>query len=544
MKSLSQHYFRQLAAEQKLALLGIFLAVLTAFSGVALLAVSGWFISAAAMAGLNAVAAHQFNYFTPAAMVRGLSISRTLGRYGERLASHEATFRIISRLRGDLFRLIGRRQWQEIQLDRHESTSRLLQDVQHIESIYLSAVLPAVVNVATVLGYLLTLALVLPAVVPWAIPLLVLVVLVMPLLYSRAVLQAQDGSHQLRSEQWRRSSALLSNMRTLTLHGRLQAAGEQLVEQAGDADRQEVRAVSRQHTLLLLAEAGLVALVVVIFWQGFVAYQAGELAGANLFMLLLLTLGSGEVLLTAGPVVAAWQLGMKALQRLDQLAASDHVAVDGREFVGDREDLAVVLEQLHYRYPGQPAAVFDGFSHRFETQAGRTRWHWIYGPSGCGKSTLIALLAGQLQASAGAIRLSLDSPEGIGLMPQRIDILRASLRDNVCLNHPHSDDDILAALALVQLDEWAMQLPQGLDTWLGDGEWQASGGECKRLGLARLVLQQPRIILLDEPGAGMDVDLAQQVFANLADHWQHQLVIANSHDRDLILPGQQVLELG
>ncbi|MDO6806869.1 hypothetical protein Q4595_30705, partial [Wenyingzhuangia sp. 1_MG-2023] len=74
-------------------------------------------------------------------------------------------------------------------------------------------------------------------------------------------------------------------MRTLTLHGRLQAAGEQLVEQAGDADRQEVRAVSRQHTLLLLAEAGLVALVVVIFWQGFVAYQAGELAGANLFML-------------------------------------------------------------------------------------------------------------------------------------------------------------------------------------------------------------------------------------------------------------------
>ncbi|MDO6749682.1 ATP-binding cassette domain-containing protein, partial [Gilvimarinus sp. 1_MG-2023] len=86
--------------------------------------------------------------------------------------------------------------------------------------------------------------------------------------------------------------------------------------------------------------------------------------------------------------------------------------------------------------------------------------------------------------------------------------------------HPHSDDDILAALALVQLDEWAMQLPQGLDTWLGDGEWQASGGECKRLGLARLVLQQPRIILLDEPGAGMDVDLAQQVFANLADHWQ------------------------
>ena len=121
MTPLKTHYFHLLAKQKKMALLGIFLAVLTAFSGIALLAVSGWFISAAALAGaLSALAALEFNFFTPGAMVRGFSISRTLGRYGERLTSHEATFRIISHLRADLFRFIARRPWTETQLNRHE----------------------------------------------------------------------------------------------------------------------------------------------------------------------------------------------------------------------------------------------------------------------------------------------------------------------------------------------------------------------------------------------------------------------------------------
>ncbi|MAD44610.1 MAG: hypothetical protein CMI02_07135 [Oceanospirillaceae bacterium] len=546
MTPLKTHYFHLLAKQKKMALLGIFLAVLTAFSGIALLAVSGWFISAAALAGaLSALAALEFNFFTPGAMVRGFSISRTLGRYGERLTSHEATFRIISHLRADLFRFIARRPWTETQLNRHESASRLMQDIQYIESIYLSALLPAAVSLAVVLGYLLTLALVLPQTLLWALLPLLLAVILMPALYSRQVLRAQDNVHQIRSAQWRVSSSLLSNIRTLALHRRLQPAGKQLTDIARQGDEQENASVDKQQGILLLAQICLIAMTLLVFWQGFVAYAAGQLAGANVFMLLLLSLGAGEVLITASPVLASYRLGMQALDRLQAIDPDTDPSEAHRDtrIFHTAESPMAELENLTYRYPAQPEAVFSDFSYQFSGADGGTGWHWICGASGRGKSTLIALLSGQLQPGSGRIILSLADSSRLALMPQRIDILKASLRDNLCLNRQHSDEAIRAALALVELGQWAENLPQGLDTWLGDGEWQPSGGESKRIGLARVILMEPQIILLDEPAAGMDAALAQRIFAGLAEHWQDKLVIANTHDRGLILSGQKVLEL-
>ncbi|WP_028294458.1 amino acid ABC transporter ATP-binding/permease protein [Oceanobacter kriegii] len=545
--SLRSHYFRILRQQKGMALLGVFLAVVTAYAGVALLAVSGWFISAAALAGLSAVAAHQFDFFSPGAMVRGFSIARTFGRYGERLSSHEATFRVVSHLRTDLFRFISQQRWQETQLNRHDSASRLMQDIQHIESIYLSALLPAVVALATTLGFVITLWLVVPDSLVLALPLLLLAVVVMPWLYSREVLASQNQLHTQRAEQWQRSSALLSNLRTLTLHGRLQQTGQQLVDQGQQADQQEARTVNLQQSLLLLANLSLIALTVWVFWQGFLAWQAGELIAANLFMLLLLSLGTADVLITASPVLAAWQLGMKALQRLGQEPVKRHdqrlFGPASSRFESDTARACVRLQAINYRYPSTSETlnppVFEQFSHEFK----QGQWCWITGSSGRGKSTLIHLLAGELQVQRGVIELLGVDAEDIGLMPQRIDILKAPLRDNLCLHQNVSDDDIWAALAMVELDDWARQLPNGLDTWMGDGEWQPSGGETKRIGLARLILRAPAMVLLDEPAAGMDAALAARIFARLASHWHNHLVIANTHDQGLIQDGQQVLEL-
>lgn len=539
MNALQRHYLRLLWQHKGLSLLGVALAVLTAFAGIALLAVSGWFISAAALAGLSVATAQVFNFFTPGALVRGLSIARTAGRYGERLISHEATFRVISRLRADVFRLLAQRHWVERPLDRHATGSRLLQDIQHIESIYLAALLPATVVLAVSLGYLGVLALVLPvALLPASLLLLALVVL-MPWLYSRRVLQPQDALHQRRVLQWQTASSLFSSLRTLTLHQRLEATGAQLCAQARQADEQETAAVNRQQRVLLGSQSLLVGLTLLVLVQGMAAFGRAELAGANLFMLLLLTLGSAEVLLSASPVAAALQLGWRALQRLGQTApeaAADWQ--DTRDWQAAPQP-QVQITALTYRYPAQPQAVLDNVSLQLQGPG----WYWMTGASGRGKSTLLALLAGQLQAPAGTIRWGAAVATPPALMPQRLDILRASLRDNLSLYGGHTDDALWAALRLVELDGWAQQLPQGLETWLGEGEWQPSGGEVKRLGLARLVLQDAPVLLLDEPAAGMDEALAQRVFARLAQHWADRLVLANTHDTGLIQPGQTVLAL-
>ena len=128
-------------------------------------------------------------------------------------------------------------------------------------------------------------------------------------------------------------------------------------------------------------------------------------------------------------------------------------------------------------------------------------------------------------------------------MPQRIQIIRASLRDNLDLRSEHDDTAISEALEMAQLSEWVASLPEGLDTWIGAGEWQPSGGEMKRLGIARLILENRQVIMLDEPFAGMDSALQTELLQNLRDQWLGRTVLIISHDLDLIAHSDTKIQL-
>lgn len=540
MNNLHRHYLKLLLQHKGMALLGMLLAVITAFSGIALLAVSGWFISAAALAGLSAASAHAFNFFTPGALVRGLSISRTAGRYAERIASHEATLRVISALRSELFRLISRQNWQEQQLDRHTTSSRLLQDIQHIERIYLAALVPTMVSLCVIAAYLLTLSLFLPHSLSYVIPLLLLVTVVLPWLYSLRVQHPELQQHLQQSQLWLSCSAIFSCIRTLTLARQLPRHQRQLLDTASQADEAEFLAVKRQEQILLLTQLSLGLMSLIVLGLALQAQATDALAGAEVFMLLLLTLGTADALLSGCPAIASLALGLAALRRLEACIQTTQ-PVDKRIFCPSEQatGFGLTISSLTYTYPQQEKPTLAEFSFQHQGPG----WFWLKAPSGAGKTTLLHLLCGELQAQQGQIQCSQLRPEQIRLQPQRIDILRASLRDNLCLHQTYTDTQIWQALHLVELADWAEQLPQQLDCWLGDGEWQPSGGEAKRLGLARLILQDPQFILLDEPSAGMDSALAQEIFSRLARHWHDRLVICSSHDLQLRQADQPLLEL-
>lgn len=526
MNLLAKRYLSLLWAQKGLALLGVLLAVVTALSGVALLAVSGWFISAAALAGVSVVTAHAFNFFAPGAIVRGLSISRTAGRYGERIITHEATFRLLSRLRADLFRVLAARKWSEQKFNRHDVASRMLEDIRYVESIYLSAAVPAVTAIIIAFGYLGVLAMTHASLALLASGFVVLLLLFLPWLYSRAVLIPQDELHRQRSQQWSTASGILHALRTLTLFGQFEHYSEAFIRQTRNTDQLEARAVARQQGVLLAAQVALALLTLALFWQAFSLYSVAELGGAQLFMVLLLTLGVAEVLLAHIPAVANFRLGWRALNRLDQMAGGENTP-DPRQFIrGERP--AVMLNNVSYRYPAQKAATLTEMTHKLTPG-----WHWLVGESGAGKSTLIGLLAGDLTASQGEVILA-GATDSVAVMPQQVAILRASLRQNVALHRTSSDKAIERALEQVGLSEWIETLPQGLDTWLGEGEWQPSGGEAKRIGLARLLVEESKIILLDEPFAGLDAQRIDQLMINLRKAWQGKVVIAVSHDHQYI----------
>mgnify|MGYP000751884571 CR=1 FL=1 len=165
----------------------------------------------------------------------------------------------------------------------------------------------------------------------------------------------------------------------------------------------------------------------------------------------------------------------------------------------------------------------------------------LIGPNGAGKTTLVRAILGLTPVSSGL--LTKKPALSIGYMPQKVQLIRSTLRHNLDLKGQHTDAELHQALTIAQLDEWLTTLPNGLDTWIGKGEWEPSGGETKRLGLARLLLQQPEIILLDEPFAGMDLELQRGLLNELRQQWSDRLTLIVSHDLELKAPEEPIIEL-
>lgn len=539
MPNLVKHYFQLLWQQRGMASLGLLLATITALSGIALLAVSGWFISATAIAGLSLVAAHGFNYFAPGAVVRGLSISRTFGRYGERLATHEATFRVISHLRSDMFATLARHNWQEQPLNSHEASGRLLDDIHHAESLYLAALVPGLVMLLSSLLYLATVALFLPSLALWLIvPLFISVVLV-PILYLRRVLQPQNSLHQQRNQQWSDAHSLFSNLRTLILFDRLDHQGDVLAHSAHLADTTEQRTSNARQQVLVINDLIHAAMLLLVLWQSFNGFTAGLLEGSLVFMLLLLTMGLQEVVVTGSSALAAFALGYKALQRIGQLSPNKP-ALDQRQFVtASPASAQVMIKALEYRYPTRQTATLSQLNATLEAD----HWYWLTSPSGYGKTTLLQLLMGKLQAQQGELIYTGITADQIGLMPQQVSLLQGSLHFNLCLHHDFSEADIWQALQIVELDDWAAQLPKQLDTWLGKGSHLPSGGELKRLGLARLILLNPQLLLLDEPTAGIDTQRSRRILQRLRQRWSKRIIIISSHETQLMADNDLPLSL-
>nr|WP_241879026.1 ATP-binding cassette domain-containing protein [Psychrobacter sp. PraFG1]UNK05680.1 ATP-binding cassette domain-containing protein [Psychrobacter sp. PraFG1] len=160
----------------------------------------------------------------------------------------------------------------------------------------------------------------------------------------------------------------------------------------------------------------------------------------------------------------------------------------------------------------------------------------IKGPSGCGKSTLLQALAGELPLQSGEIQLNgknwfeYDWQDQLGYLGQQLDIFDQSLAANLRLGKPEaSDEELIAALDKVGLLGWLQAQPQGLDTALGEYGAAISGGQARRIALARLLLKPRRVLLLDEPFAGLDAPTRAQLWQNVREHQQQNLLIVVSH---------------
>ena len=503
-------------------LLGAGLSTLTVLAGIALLGVSGWFITATGLAGLSATAALAFNVFVPSAGIRLLALGRTFGRYAERLVTHDATLGVLASLRVKLFR-----GWAEPQAARAlllrpgRLLFRLTGDIDALESVYLRLLVP----LATTFGAALLAGLLL-AILDWRLGLAVFVWLLACGWGVAAWTAGRARPLALRrvqmTERLRAGAIDLSAGQTdLALAGRLPAHCAALQQ----TDARLARGDDALHRLetragWLHAVAGHATVALVLLAAGALAGQ-GRLDAPLAALALLTALAALEpfAALRRGAIEAARSaLAVRRLApRLRGGAMQTQAA--GRTEAGE----ALRMDRVGVTHAGraQPAL------HAIDLRIAAGERVAVIGASGAGKSTLLALAAGELAPQSGRVAASPCT-----WLTQRTELFQDSLRDNLRLADPQAcDAQLWSVLQAAGLAEDVRRLAQGLDTPLGEGGLGLSGGQSRRLALARLLLRDAGFWLLDEPTEGLDGATAADVLARLARHGEGRTLLIATHLR-------------
>jgi len=499
--------------------LGALLSTLVVMAGMALLGTSGWFITATALAGMAGAAA-VFNVFLPSAAIRLLALGRTFGRYAERVVTHDATLAVLAALRERLFR-----GWAEPHAARAllrrpaRLLFRLTNDIDALDSIYLRLLVPAIAacGAAMLGGAVLGL-------IDWRLGTAMFAWLLGVGWAGAAVIARRARPLALRRaralERLRAGVIdLVAGQTELAIAGRLRAQCEVL-------ERQDTRLAHADDALHRLesragwayAVAGHATVACVLLALGWLAQRRAVGApAATLALLVALTALEPFAALRRGAIEAgrSWLAARRIGPRLTHAAALANAVPDSTD--------ALCLDEVTVVHAGRERPALHDITLRIP--AGEKVA--VIGASGAGKSTLLALAAGELPTHGGRLRVLPCT-----WLTQRTELFQDSLRDNLLLADPRADDaQLWEALRDTGLAQDVERLAQGLDTPLGEGGLGLSGGQSRRLALARLLLRRAGFWLLDEPTEALDALTAADVLSCLARHAGGRTVLLATHLR-------------
>lgn len=535
--------------------LGVALAIVTLLASIGLLTLSGWFLSASAVVGVAGV--YSFNYMLPAAGVRGAAIIRTAGRYFERLVSHDATFRVLEHLRVFAFsKLLPLSPAGLARFRQGELLNRLVADVDTLDHLYLRVISPlvgALVVIAVVtlgLSWLdVTLALTLGGIMLGTL-------LLLPPLFYRAGKPTGEALTHYRASYRQQLTAWLQGQAELTLFG----ASDRYRDEMEASELAWHEAQRRQAGLTALSQAVMLLIsgvaVVLMLWMAAGGVGGNDAPGALIALFVFCALAAFEAL---APVTGAFQhLGqvIASARRVTQIVEQKPDVTFPDASQSAPENVALALNDVAFRYPGQTEPALRGIT--LDISAGEHVA--LLGRTGCGKSTLLQLLTRAWDVSTGAITLNGERIEtfseaalraAMSVVPQRVHLFSATLRDNLLLAAPEARDEALrAVLERVGLEK--LLEGSGLNAWLGEGGRQLSGGELRRLAIARALLHNAPLLLLDEPTEGLDAETEKQILDLLAEVAKEKTMLMVTHrlqglmrfDRIIVMDNGEIIEQG
>ncbi|WP_421152696.1 heme ABC transporter ATP-binding protein/permease CydC [Aeromonas dhakensis] len=523
--------------------IGLLLALVTLAAGMGLLSLSGWFLSAAAVAGLTAATRDHFNYMTPAGGVRFFSIIRTAGRWGERVVSHDATFRVLTRLRVWFWQKLSPLSTGALAGFRQaDLLNRLVADIDAMDHVYLRLVTPIGAALLSTAGLVLflsffdsELALTLGAILLFGM-------IALPLVFY---FLGRKPGQALIAEKSRLRTRLVDY---LDGQAELQmfAAAPRARDELQQAEQALIQAQARMARVSGLANGSVQLLsgwtLTLMLWLAGHGV-AGAAPDPITALMVFATLASFEALM---PLAGAFQhlsTSLTSARRLNEILQEAKAPEWGNEERHAQQG-ALQISDLYFSYPDNPQPVLRGCT--LQLQAGEKLA--LLGQTGCGKSTLMGLLTREWHPQAGKILLDgkplTDYSEGalrasLSVVSQRVHLFADTLRGNLKLAAPHASDEqlvqVLTQVGLANLlEDDNGHSDSGLDAWLGDGGRPLSGGERRRIGIARALLHDAPLWLLDEPTEGLDSQTEREIM---------ELLFRLGADRTLLLISHRLLGL-
>ena len=494
-------------------LAGLTLSLLTVAAGVGLATAAGG-LALRPVTG-NSVAVWAALLFLPG-VVRGLGIARVVLRYSERMLTHAATFRVLTALRVWLFRGLAMRSAGGLGFMRSgDALGRLVGDVEALDGLYLRIVVPGVAAVLLLPVLVGVLALGNAGTALLVGGLFLLSALVLPWLAARSTLDA--GGQLAMASAGLRSAALDAldgsrEIRAYGAEGRMLAMVQARESTLFQAQRQVGRRASWAQAAAFVC--GQIALLAVLLMPG----VAPGLMVAGLF----LTLAAFEVVggMPRAGVLAGYAAGSAA--RITE-AATDPGDTNPRDPAPLPSGTSLRFEGVGFRWRPDRPAVLDGLT--LDIPAGSRVA--ILGPSGSGKSTLAAMALKVVTPQTGRVLFggvdlaclrASDVRSRIAWLSQDTHLFSDTIRANLALARDNATDaELWAALDRAGIADVVRGFPEGLDSWIGEGGLQVSGGQGRRLALARALLSQAPVLILDEPATGLDAATERAFLVTLND---------------------------
>lgn len=530
---------------------GVLLSFATIGSSVGLMAVSAYLISRAA------IASDVTQIALAIAGVRLFALTRAAFRYGERYVTHLATFRILTRLRVWFYRAIEPLAPARLMgVHSGDLLARIGADVETLENFYVRVVVPPLTALLVTV-----LACALLGVFDWRLALVLAIFLALTgvaLPWASQRLSAQAAAESIAARAELNASLVdgVQGMADLVAFGQAGAQQARVLAQSAALHRAQeelahVRGLAAALAALFTGLAGLSVLALAI-----PLVRDGAVGGVYLALLPLTAIAAFEAV---QPMGQAWQMleaSRAAASRLFALVDTPPAVVEPPQPLPPPHDPVVAVRNLCFRYPHpdnsvdeEAPLVLDDVTLDWR----RGEWLAITGPSGAGKSTLAALLLRFWDVAPGAVLLggedirayrADDVRSRIACVAQAPYFFHTSIADNLRVAAPDAtDDDLIAACRIAQAHDFIAALPAGYGTLVGENGLQLSGGERQRLAIARALLKQAPIVILDEATAHLDAVTAQQVWQALAGALAGRSVLILDHGAVALAQAERILAL-